>query len=115
MRYQESVRRVTRAVTGNADDADDAGQDAFLSALDMPRRVEGSVEGRASDGAPLRVRLDKMKMWVSGRPREDWREVMHDCPLMSSRFGTGTVEIRTSRGNLTLSNRGLLANLKREK
>jgi len=34
LRYQESVRRVTRAVTGNADDADDAGQDAFLSALD---------------------------------------------------------------------------------
>lgn len=34
IRYQESVRRVTRAVTGNADDADDAAQDAFLSALD---------------------------------------------------------------------------------
>jgi len=34
MRYQESVRRVARAVTGNADDADDAAQDAFLSALD---------------------------------------------------------------------------------
>jgi RNA polymerase sigma-70 factor (ECF subfamily) len=33
-RYQESVRRVTRAVTGNAEDADDAAQDAFLSALD---------------------------------------------------------------------------------
>jgi len=34
VRYQESVRRVTRAVTGNAEDADDAAQDAFLSALD---------------------------------------------------------------------------------
>ena len=33
-RYQASVRRVTRAVTGNADDGDDAAQDAFLSALD---------------------------------------------------------------------------------
>ena len=33
-RYQESVRRVARAVTGNAEDGDDAAQDAFLSALD---------------------------------------------------------------------------------
>jgi RNA polymerase sigma-70 factor (ECF subfamily) len=34
IRYQESVRRVARAVTGNAEDGDDAAQDAFLSALD---------------------------------------------------------------------------------
>jgi RNA polymerase sigma-70 factor (ECF subfamily) len=34
LRYQESVRRVTRAVTGHAEDGDDAAQDAFLSALD---------------------------------------------------------------------------------
>jgi len=34
LRYQESVRRVARAVTGNVEDGDDAAQDAFLSALD---------------------------------------------------------------------------------
>ena len=33
-RHQASVRRLTRAVTGDAHDADDAAQDAFLSALD---------------------------------------------------------------------------------
>jgi RNA polymerase sigma-70 factor (ECF subfamily) len=33
-RYQVSVRRVCRAVTGDDHDADDAAQDAFLSALD---------------------------------------------------------------------------------
>jgi RNA polymerase sigma-70 factor (ECF subfamily) len=33
-RYQQAVRRVTRAVTGDEHDADDAAQDAFLSALD---------------------------------------------------------------------------------
>ena len=33
-RYQLAVRRVTRAVTGDDHDADDAAQDAFLSALD---------------------------------------------------------------------------------
>jgi RNA polymerase sigma-70 factor (ECF subfamily) len=33
-RYQLAVRRVTRAVTGEEHDADDAAQDAFLSALD---------------------------------------------------------------------------------
>jgi RNA polymerase sigma-70 factor (ECF subfamily) len=33
-RYQASVRRLTRAVTADAHDADDAAQDAFLSALD---------------------------------------------------------------------------------
>ena len=34
MRYQAAVRRVTRAVTGDEPDADDAAQDTFLSALD---------------------------------------------------------------------------------
>ena len=33
-RHQAAVRRLTRAVTGNVHDADDAAQDAFLSALD---------------------------------------------------------------------------------
>jgi RNA polymerase sigma factor (sigma-70 family) len=33
-RYQAAVRRLTRAVTGDVHDADDAAQDAFLSALD---------------------------------------------------------------------------------
>ncbi len=33
-RYQAAVRRLTRAVTGDGYDADDAAQDAFLSALD---------------------------------------------------------------------------------
>ena len=42
-RYQAAVRRVTRAVTGDAHDADDAAQDAFLSALD---RLETYDPGR---------------------------------------------------------------------
>jgi RNA polymerase sigma-70 factor (ECF subfamily) len=33
MRYEAAVRRVARAVTGNGMDADDAAQEAFLSAL----------------------------------------------------------------------------------
>jgi RNA polymerase sigma-70 factor (ECF subfamily) len=41
-RYQASVRRVTRAVTGNADDGDDAAQDAFLSALDRLETYDSS-------------------------------------------------------------------------
>jgi RNA polymerase sigma-70 factor, ECF subfamily len=42
-RYQAAVRRVTRAVTGDEHDADDAAQDAFLSALD---RLETYDRGR---------------------------------------------------------------------
>jgi RNA polymerase sigma-70 factor (ECF subfamily) len=34
MRYQAAVRRASRAVTGDEHDADDAAQEAFLSALD---------------------------------------------------------------------------------
>lgn len=42
-RYQAAVRRLTRAVTSDAHDADDAAQDAFLSALD---RMETYDPGR---------------------------------------------------------------------
>jgi len=42
-RYQAAVRRVCRAVTGDDHDADDAAQDAFLSALD---RIETYDRGR---------------------------------------------------------------------
>lgn len=88
-----------------------ADERAFLSALHMPSIVGNSVEGIALDGAKLRVRLDNMRMSINGKPRADWRELMHDCPLMFSRYGTGTVEIKTSEGKLTLSNKDLLANL----
>ncbi len=43
MRYQAQVRRVARSVTGDDADADDAAQDAFLSALD---RIETYDRGR---------------------------------------------------------------------
>jgi len=51
-RYQESVRRVTRAVTGNAADGDDAAQEAFLSALD---RIETFDRSRPFGPWLLRV------------------------------------------------------------
>lgn len=41
-RYQAAVRRLTRAVTGDAHDADDAAQDAFLSALDRIETYDSS-------------------------------------------------------------------------
>ena len=43
LRYQAAVRRVARAVTGDDHDADDAAQEAFLSALD---RIETYDRGR---------------------------------------------------------------------
>jgi RNA polymerase sigma factor (sigma-70 family) len=42
LRYQAAVRRLTRAVTGDAHDADDAAQDAFLSALDRIETYDSS-------------------------------------------------------------------------
>jgi RNA polymerase sigma-70 factor (ECF subfamily) len=41
-RHQAAVRRLTRAVTGDAHDADDAAQDAFLSALDRIETYDAS-------------------------------------------------------------------------
>ena len=42
MRYQESVRRVTRAVTGNAEDADDAAQDGLIAAWRSLERFDSA-------------------------------------------------------------------------
>ena len=57
-RHQASVRRACRAVTGHEHDADDAAQDAFLSALDRietydPRRPFGPWLMRIATNAAI--------------------------------------------------------------
>jgi RNA polymerase sigma-70 factor (ECF subfamily) len=53
-RHAPMVRRVTRAVLGNADDADDAAQDAFLSAW--------TALGRFDPAAPLGPWLSRIAL-----------------------------------------------------
>jgi RNA polymerase sigma-70 factor, ECF subfamily len=83
-RYQAQVRRVTRAVLGDPDEADDAAQDAFLSALSKlaqfdPRRPFGPWLMRiASNAAIDRRRRQSVRRaepideaMVDGRDRTD--------------------------------------------
>ena len=51
--------------------------------------------------------LRDMTIAVNGRPRETWADMLHDCDAMRSQYGTGVVEISTSRGGLVLDHSAL--------
>jgi len=74
-RHQAAVRRLTRAVTGDAHDADDAAQDAFLSALDRIETYDASrpfgpwlmrIATNASIDLVRRRTVRRPMRWTSG-------------------------------------------------
>lgn len=83
----------------------------FLSRVSMPVKKDNFLFARTTDGERLVVNLYDMSLYVNGEPAEDWSSFLHYCPpLIQSKYGAGVIEIRTSGGDLILSNRVLLGN-----
>lgn len=92
-RYQAAVRRVTRAVTGDAHDADDAAQDAFLSALD---RLETYDPGRPFGPWLMRIASNAAIDLLRRRAvrRADTLDETISAPGVSPAAAAGMAELR---------------------
>ncbi len=73
---------------------------AFLETLAMPV-IDGNVlRGATDEGDSVRVDLSTMALEVNGVPRPSRTDMLHDSPAMRSRYGSGIIEIDTSKGRL---------------
>jgi len=92
---------------------------AFLAALQPPRKIDGAGQGDVrltvpnGDEVALHYtdRLGARQVCLNGVWPEDRTEMLHDCEFLRSVVGTGVVEVRSSAGELALSNAALRANL----
>ena len=63
--------------------------------------IDGNVlRGATDEGDSVRVDLNTMALEVNGLPRPARTDMLHDCPAMRSRYGSGIIEIDTSAGRL---------------
>lgn len=96
LRYQASVRRVAGAVTGNAFDADDAAQEAFLSALD---RIETYDRSRPFGPWLLRI-ASNAAIDLLRRRAVRAAEGLDDRIAASGRSPAASAEVADLRGRL---------------
>ncbi len=82
-------------------------EQAFISALSVPEKVDNSVRAKTAGGEELSVNLSDMSLTLNGQAPQDWSNMLHDCPAMRSEYGSGVIEIKTGQGTLTLDNRAL--------
>lgn len=80
---------------------------SFLESLHEPTIADGKVNGKTLDGEDVCVDLTNMSLLVNGSPFENTTDMLHDCKEMSSRYGTGRIEISTEEGDLVLENSAL--------
>lgn len=77
----------------------------FLAALSKPVRVGNRVRGKTTEGEEISVELADMSLSVNSNLPEDWSDMLHDCPSMRSRYGSGLIEIKTGHGSLVIDHR----------
>ncbi|MBN2311590.1 MAG: hypothetical protein JXR94_21610 [Candidatus Hydrogenedentes bacterium] len=80
-----------------------AGEEAFVESLSMPEMRENRVYGVAEGGDRVEVDLEDMSIRVNGTPRPHPPAMLHDCPYMKSKYGSGRITITTEAGSVTFA------------
>jgi len=83
-------------------------EEAFVRSLSMPVKEDNRVRGITINGDEVVVDLDTMALTVNGTARPPFTDMLHDCPFMQSRYGSGVIRITTSAGSLTIDGRSIL-------
>jgi hypothetical protein len=82
-------------------------EQSFISALQQPAIRDGHAHGAALNGDRIRVNLKTMAIQINGVERASLMSMLHDSPLMSSKYGSGRITIRTSSREVTFDNSAL--------
>lgn len=86
-------------------------EESFISELNMPTIRDGHAHGTALNGDQIQVDLKTMTIRVNGVERPPLIAMLHDSPLMTSRYGSGRITIRTQNREVTFDNANLHAEL----
>lgn len=81
----------------------------FVDALVLPQREGNCVNAVTLGGDRVTVELADMSVTVNGTPRPHPPRMLHDCTLMTSVYGSGTIRIRTQSGSVTFDSAPLRA------
>ena len=79
----------------------------FVDSLSVPTVEDGVARGRTTDGQMIAVNLKKMELEIDGKRRRPPLAMLHDSPLVKSRYGSGVIRVVTSRGTVTFDHREL--------
>jgi hypothetical protein len=82
-------------------------EESFVSALRLPVIRAGHAHGTALNGDRIRVDLKTMAIHINGVERPPLIRMLHDSPLMTARFGSGHITVRTRKRAVTLDNTAL--------
>ncbi len=77
-------------------------EQAFVDALSLPTQDGHHVRGLTTAGRRVAVDLGTMALEVDGKLRPPLIDMLHDCDAMRSRYGSGVVKIKTTKGSLTI-------------
>ena len=83
-------------------------EQAFVRALSVPIEDGHQMRGVTIDGDQVAVDLRTMAIEVNGEARPALTDMLHDCPAMRSRYGSGVIEITTDAGSLTIDSGEML-------
>jgi hypothetical protein len=78
-----------------------ASAEAFVQALTIPRMNGHEVHGVSREGDRLVVDTRDMSLTVNGETRPHPPTMLHDCPYMTSEYGSGKITITTEAGSVT--------------
>ena len=81
-------------------------EEAFIAALTPPERHGHEIVGASLDRDHLTVDTRDMSLTINGVPRPEPPTLLHDCPAMTSEYGSGQVTIRTAAGTVVFDGTG---------
>lgn len=80
-------------------------EQAFVEALSPPKLEMPWVRAVTMDGDRVAVNTEDMSITVNDTPRPHPPQMLHDCDAMTSVYGSGVIQFKTARGELTIRSR----------
>lgn len=83
-------------------------EQAFIHSLAVPKQDGRFIRGRTTAGDEVSVDTTSMAVWVKGRERESWCDMLHQSEPMRSKYGSGVIELVTDAGTAIIDHEPLV-------